>query len=90
MAPQEGKCPESTAQHGKSHLPPPGLALHPQEWGTHLILCYQGQHLIHKVGHKLQNLIEQSNVPVEERKLIKPCEVGRAAKQEQWEEGRRW
>ena len=89
LAPQKGRCPESIAEPGKvTPLPTrPGSA--PQEWGTHLVVCYQGQHLIHEVDCKVQNLVEQSNAPGEERKLIKFGKVGRAAKQEQWEEGRR-
>ena len=51
---------------------------------------YQGQHFIRKVDCKVHNLVEQSIVPGEERKLTKVSEVGRAAKQEQWEEGGRW
>ena len=53
-------------------------------------MCYQGQHLVHEVDCKVQNLVEQSNAPGEERKLIKFGKVDRAAKQEQWEESRRW
>ena len=51
---------------------------------------YQGQHLIHEIDCKVHNLVEQPNAPGEERKLINVGEVGRAAKQEQWEEGRGW
>ena len=73
--------------HGMSHLPPPGLALHPQEWGTHLILHYRGHHSSHKVDANVHNVVEQSKAPGEERKLIKAGEVGRVAKKEQWERG---
>ena len=53
-------------------------------------MCYQGQYFIHEVDCKVHNLSEQSNAPGEERKLMKVGEVGRAPKQEQWEESGRW
>ena len=70
-----------------SQLPPPGLTLQPQEWGTHLVLHYRGHQLSYKVDSKVHNIVEQSRAPGEERKLIKVSEVGRAAKKEQWERG---
>ena len=75
---------------GKSPLPPPGLALHAQVWGTHLVMCYKEQHFMHEVDCKVCNLTEQSSASGEEMKLINCDEVGSAGKREQWEEGRRW
>ena len=57
--------------HGMSQLPPPGLTLQPQEWGTHLVLHYRGHQLSYKVDSKVHNIVEQSRAPGEERKLIK-------------------
>lgn len=73
--------------HGMTHLPPPCVALHPQEWVTHLILHYRGHHTSRKVDSSVHNTVEQSKASGEERKLIKVSEVGRAPKEEQWERG---
>lgn len=70
-----------------THLPTPGVTLHPQEWVTHLILHYRGHHPPRKVDSNVHNIVEQSKAAGEERKLIKVSEVGRAAKEEQWERG---
>ena len=90
IAPSERKVPRSYSPAREVIPAPsrPGSA--PQGWGTHLVVCYQGQHLIHEIDCKVHNLVEQSSAPGEERKLINVSEVGRAPKQKQWEESRRW
>ena len=56
--------------HGMTHLPTPGVTLHPQEWVTHLILHYRGHHPPRKVDSNVHNIIEQSKASGEKRKLI--------------------
>ena len=70
MVYQKGRSLRVQPSQEKSHLPSPGLALHPQEWTIHLVVHYQGQQLIHEVDCKVHNPNEQSNAPGEERKLI--------------------
>ena len=71
MVYQKGRSLRVQPSQEKSHLPSPGLALHPQESTIHLVVHYQGQQLIHEVDCKVHNPNEQSNAPGEERKLIK-------------------
>ena len=76
IAPSEKKVPRrySPAREVISAPSRPGSAS--QGWGTHLIVCHEGQHFIHKVDCKVHKLTEHSNAPGEERKLIKLREVG--------------
>ena len=84
---QKGRCPESEAHPWNVTPAPTRPGLHPQEWGTHLVLHYRGHHSSRKVDANVHNVIEQSKAPGEERRLIKAGEVGRVAKKEQWERG---
>ena len=64
---QKGRFQSVQPTQGKSHLPHQAW-LQPQEWVTHLVVRYEGQHLIHEVDCRVYNPVEQTG---EERKLIK-------------------
>ena len=85
----EGKVPKEYSPPRECHIcPPPGLALSCQKWGTHHVLHYVGLHQIHECGHSLSDIAAQYSEAGDG--TDKDQEVGRAAKEEQWEEGGTW
>ena len=81
--------PKEHSPPGECHTcSPPGLALSCQKWGTHHVLHYVVLHEIHECGHVF--LISLISAVGLETELIQTSEVGRAAKEEQWEEGGQW
>ena len=74
IAPSERKVPRSYSPAREVIPAPsrPGSA--PQGWGTHLVVCYQGQHLIHEVVHRVHNPVEQTGGEETGKSLVKLAE----------------